>query len=189
METAWIAMGSNLGDRGANLLEAADRVAGLAGVDALARGPLRETAALVRPGAPAQRAYLNAVARVGTRLDPPGLLRALQRIEHAMGRPPAEAREVWAPRTVDLDLLFHGRSAGRWPEPALELPHPRWGERAFVLLPMLDVDPGFIGPGGAACAEKLQLLLGVEASADPRAESQQDLEPLPARRGFPAASP
>ncbi len=63
-----------------------------------------------------------------------------------MGRPAAAEREVWAPRTVDLDLLFHGRSADRWDDPPLVLPHPRWAERAFVLLPIVDVEPGFVSP-------------------------------------------
>ena len=139
-------MGSNVGDRGANLLEATRRLAAVPGVAGLARGPFRETAAVVLPGAPPQRGFLNAVARVRTSLDPPGLLREMLAVERAMGRPDARERAVWAPRTVDLDLLFHGRSAGVWADPPLELPHPRWAERAFVLLPIVDVEPGFVSP-------------------------------------------
>ena len=139
-------MGSNSGDRGANLLEAVRRLAAVPGVSGLVRGPFRETAAVVLPGATPQRGYLNAAARMQTTLAPVPLLRELQAIERAMGRPPAAEREVWAPRTVDLDLLFHGWSADSWNDPPLVLPHPRWAERAFVLLPLLDVDPDLRSP-------------------------------------------
>ncbi|MBB6441314.1 2-amino-4-hydroxy-6-hydroxymethyldihydropteridine diphosphokinase [Phycisphaera mikurensis] len=143
-EHAWVALGSNLGDRGAHLLAACRRLAAAPGVASLVRGPFRETPALVLPGTPPQPAYLNAAARLETTLGPAALLDRLQAVEAALGRPAGSGRGVWAPRTVDLDLLFHGRSAAS--DARLTLPHPRWARRAFVLLPILDVEPGFVSP-------------------------------------------
>ena len=179
MATAWISMGSNVGDRGANLLEAARRLAAVPGVSGLARGPFRATEAVVLPGAPPQRGFLNAAARVEATLDPPQLLRAMLGVERAMGRPPAERRAAWAPRAVDLDLLFHGRSAGAWADPPLQLPHRSWSTRAFVLLPVLDVEPGFVSPEQTPRAA-LGLLRGLCRSGVP------DKNPEVPERGGPA---
>lgn len=141
-------MGSNVGDRGANLLAAAAALSALPGVHSLARSPLRETPAQVLPGAAPQRSFLNAAARFETCLGPLALLAAMQGVEGGLGRPSEAERERWAPRTVDLDLLFFGRSADSFPPqgPKLVLPHPRWAQRAFVLLPLLDLDPAFRSP-------------------------------------------
>src|SRR5690606_32556738 len=91
-------------------------------------------------GGPAQPDYVNAVAVARTRLAPASLLAALHRVEHAFGR----TREVrWGARTLDLDLVQYGDpSAGTdvtSDEELLTLPHPRARERAFVLVPWLDV--------------------------------------------------
>lgn len=92
---------------------------------------LFETAAV---GGPDQGDYLNAVTVVETVLDPRSLLDALLEIERAMGR----TRTVrWGPRSIDLDLLFHGES--EIDEPGLRVPHPRLHERRFVLDPLLEV--------------------------------------------------
>lgn len=80
--------------------------------------------------------YVNAVATLQTRLTAPELLRLLQRLEAVAGR---ERPYLNAPRTLDLDLLFYGDA--RMDSPDLQLPHPRWASRAFVLLPLRDLCP------------------------------------------------
>jgi 2-amino-4-hydroxy-6-hydroxymethyldihydropteridine diphosphokinase len=91
----------------------------------------------------AQLDFVNAVAGVITRLDPPALLSELQAIERTMGRP--ERHEHWGPRIIDLDLLAFGNE--RRSDPALTLPHPGIVERNFVLYPLLDIAPELELPG------------------------------------------
>jgi 2-amino-4-hydroxy-6-hydroxymethyldihydropteridine diphosphokinase len=85
--------------------------------------------------------FINAVARIDTRLTAPDVLDALQAIEHRAGR---LRPYVNAPRSLDLDLLFYGDACMH--SPRLTLPHPRWRERAFVLVPLADVWPQRVGP-------------------------------------------
>jgi 2-amino-4-hydroxy-6-hydroxymethyldihydropteridine diphosphokinase len=79
---------------------------------------------------------VNAVAQLDTCLSAPDLLDALQALEIKAGR---ERPYVNAPRTLDLDLILYGQS--RIDSPRLQVPHPRWRDRAFVLLPLADVSP------------------------------------------------
>ena len=145
-QRAWVGLGANLGDaRGA--LQAA-----VAAIAALPRSRLAAVSSIYR-SAPMDGGgpdYLNAVAAVDTGLAPEALLQALQAIEAAMGR---ERPFPNAPRTLDLDLLLHGlwRLAG----PRLVLPHPRLHQRAFVLLPLLELAPGLTVPGLGALAHWL----------------------------------
>jgi 2-amino-4-hydroxy-6-hydroxymethyldihydropteridine diphosphokinase len=85
--------------------------------------------------------FINAVARINTRLTAPDVLDALQAIEHQAGR---LRPYVNAPRSLDLDLLFYGDACIH--SPRLTLPHPRWRERAFVLVPLAEVWPQRVGP-------------------------------------------
>jgi 2-amino-4-hydroxy-6-hydroxymethyldihydropteridine diphosphokinase len=85
--------------------------------------------------------FINAVARINTRLTAPDVLDALQAIEHQAGR---LRPYVNAPRSLDLDLLFYGDACIH--SPRLTLPHPRWRERAFVLIPLAEVWPQRVGP-------------------------------------------
>jgi 2-amino-4-hydroxy-6-hydroxymethyldihydropteridine diphosphokinase len=85
--------------------------------------------------------FINAVARIDTRFSAPEVLDALQAIEHRAGR---VRPYVNAPRSLDLDLLFYGDACMQ--SPRLTLPHPRWRERAFVLVPLTDVWPQRVGP-------------------------------------------
>jgi len=94
--------------------------------------------------------YLNAVAVLRTGLSPEALLAALQAIEQAHGR---ERPYRNAPRTLDLDLLLHGIKV--LDTPALQLPHPRMHQRAFVLAPLLEIDPGVQIPGRGAAVDWL----------------------------------
>jgi 2-amino-4-hydroxy-6-hydroxymethyldihydropteridine diphosphokinase len=135
----YLGLGANLGDRLACLQRAVDLLKA-AGLRVVASSRVWETAPV---GGPDQPDYLNAVVRVETELAPMQLLAACQRVERALGR----VREVrWGPRTIDLDVLLFGDVTME--DPALTLPHPRMLERAFVLLPLLELDPDPMLPDG-----------------------------------------
>ncbi|MEI7447156.1 MAG: 2-amino-4-hydroxy-6-hydroxymethyldihydropteridine diphosphokinase [Burkholderiales bacterium] len=135
---AWIGLGANLGERGATLEAAIDALRVLPRTRLVARSRLWASAP-VDAGGPD---YLNAVARLDTRLDPHDLLAALQRIETRFGR---ERPYANAPRTLDLDLLLAGDATVD--TETLVVPHPRLHERAFVLRPMADIDADIVVPG------------------------------------------
>lgn len=124
-----IALGSNLGDRAANL-RAALRELDARGVSIDARSSIWETPPV--PGD--QPRYLNAVVASETALEPEPLLDLLKHIEWQLGRRPSRR---WGPRPIDLDLLFWGDS--RYESERLVVPHPRIAERAFVLAPLAEV--------------------------------------------------
>ena len=132
-----IALGSNLGDRDAELDEAEDRLAVLlSGAVASAR---YETDSV---GGPADApAYLNEVVVGSTLLAPRPLLEALQAIEMAAGR---ERPFLNAPRTLDLDLILYGDFV--IDEPGLAVPHPRFRDRLFVLQPLAEVAGDWVDP-------------------------------------------
>lgn len=124
-ELAFIALGSNLGDRAGYLARARSALAALPGCRLLAESDVEETEPI---GPVGQGAYLNQMVALETTLEPHALLAALQRIEHAEGRVRGER---WGPRTLDLDIvLFGGRTVT---SPALTLPHPELPHRAFWL--------------------------------------------------------
>ena len=130
MTTVYIALGSNLGDRLANL-EAA--IATLApAVSVTARSAIYETAPMYVTDQPA---FLNMVVRGETDLAPEPLLAHLKGIEAALGRRRGGVR--FGPREVDLDILLYGDAV--LTAAALDIPHPRMAERAFVLRPLADV--------------------------------------------------
>jgi 2-amino-4-hydroxy-6-hydroxymethyldihydropteridine diphosphokinase len=123
MPRAYVALGSNLGDRHAHLALARDRLARLPGTVLLGASPIEETAPL---GGLDQPPYLNQMVALDTTLAPRALLEACQRIEAEAGR---LRRERWASRTLDLDLVRFGDLVIE--EPGLTLPHPALGERPF----------------------------------------------------------
>jgi len=129
---AWIGLGANLGDRGAALARAVEALAALPGTQHVRVSGLYASAPIDAGGPD----YLNAVAELSTRLAPLALLDALQAIEQAAGR---ERPYRNAPRTLDLDLLAHGEQ--QLDTQRLTLPHPRIGERAFVLRPLAELAP------------------------------------------------
>lgn len=132
-----IALGSNLGDRDQFLDEAEDRLATLlSGAVASARYETEPVGG--PPGAPP---FLNEVVVGTTALAPRALLEALQGIEQASGR---ERPFLNAPRTLDLDLILYGDFV--IDEPGLQVPHPRFRERAFVLEPLAEVAGDWIDP-------------------------------------------
>ncbi len=158
----FLGLGSNLGDRLANLGRAVELLAAEAGVRVVRSSRVYETEPV---GGPEQPPYLNAVIEVETDLGPRELLAACQRVEAALGRVRAER---WGPRTIDVDVLTYGDA--RISEPGLEVPHPRMHERGFVLVPLAELDPDPPLPGGRRLAH-LRLppgaVLGVRPFAPP----------------------
>jgi len=130
---AAIGLGSNVGDKRANLDGAVERLAGVAGVRVTARSGYYRTEPW---GFTDQDWFLNACVAVTTTLPPQALLAACLAVEQQMGRRRAER---WGPRIIDLDVLFYGDEV--LDEPGLEVPHPRLLERAFVLAPLAEIRP------------------------------------------------
>jgi len=153
---AVIALGSNLGDRRVHLEVGLARLAREPGVSVQACSSWHETAPVGGP--PGQSPYLNGVAQIETELSPRELLAKLQEIEARAGRDRAhEARN--GPRTLDLDLLFHGEQHLR--EPGLEVPHPRLEEREFVLAPLSELEPErLLEKSGRTVRDQLRHLRG-----------------------------
>ncbi len=139
-EHALLGLGSNLGDRLGTLQRAVDLLAAEHGLSPSRCSRVWETDPV---GGPPQPDFLNVVLRVEVDLTPHELLAACQRVEAALGR----VRDVrWGPRTIDIDmLLFDELSID---DDDLTVPHPRMHERAFVLMPLLDVDPEAAFPDG-----------------------------------------
>ena len=141
---AFLALGSNLGDRLATLQRAVDLLAAVPGVEVVRSSRVYET----EPVGPPQPDYLNAVVEVRTSLAPGELLTACLGVEDALGRIRAER---WGPRTVDVDVLTYGdRDVD---EPDLTIPHPRMHERGFVLVPLLELTADPRLPGGRHVAD------------------------------------
>jgi len=136
--TAFIGLGANLGNARATVLAALQRLAALPGTRLSAQSSLFRSAPVDAGGDD----YVNAVARIETMLAAPELLAQLMAIEQAYGR---ERPGVNAPRTLDLDLLLYGRE--RIATASLTVPHPRMTLRAFVLIPLLQIDPLIEIPG------------------------------------------
>jgi 2-amino-4-hydroxy-6-hydroxymethyldihydropteridine diphosphokinase len=144
-ERALLGLGSNLGDRLANLQAAVDLLDRRPGVRVLRSSRVYETDPV---GGPPQPEYLNAVVETETSLEPRELLTACLDVEHELGRVRAEG---WGPRTIDVDVLtFDERTID---EPDLVVPHPRMHERAFVLVPLTELTADPMLPGGRRVTE------------------------------------
>ena len=150
---AVLSLGSNLGDRLAALQGAVDALEEHDSVRIIAVSRVYET----RPvGGPPQDPYLNAVVLIETTLRPGAVLELAQQIEEAYGR---VRLERWGPRTLDVDVIVVDDIVSA--DPRLTLPHPRAHERAFVLVPWLEIDPSAVVPGEGPVAE---LLSGLDTS-------------------------
>ena len=133
--TAYIALGANLGDPRAALLQAITDIGVLDGVTLVGRSALYRSAPVASSGPD----YVNAVVKIETVLDAPALLARLQQLEQLAGRARPHRN---APRTLDLDLLTYGDA--QIDSPALVVPHPRMLERAFVLVPLAELAPQLV---------------------------------------------
>ena len=152
MTIAYIGIGSNQGDARAHVLQAFEELARLPGTRLEGRSALYRSEPVDAPG---QSDYVNAAGGVDTDLTAAQLLAALQDIELRHGR---ERPTRNAPRTLDLDLLLYGDTA--FASAMLTLPHPRMHQRAFVLMPLLDLDPRLEVPGRGAARDLLARCAG-----------------------------
>jgi 2-amino-4-hydroxy-6-hydroxymethyldihydropteridine diphosphokinase len=158
MPRVGIALGSNLGDRSANLQAARDRLREIAtpGEPFLCASIYQTEPLLCPPGSPI---FHNSVVEISWEGDPFALLELTQSIEKHLGR--AGSPERNAPRLIDVDLLYFGDQT--IDTEALVLPHPRLGERRFVLQPLAEIRPGLVLPGHHhSIAQLLDLLASDE---------------------------
>ena len=130
--TIYLSLGSNLGDRAADMRRAVEAL-GPAGVRVARQSSLYVTEPV---DFPAQHWFLNCVLEAETNLMPRQLLHAVQEIERALGR---KKIVRGGPRAIDIDILLYGSSVVRAAE--LEVPHPRMAERRFVLVPLAEIAP------------------------------------------------
>jgi 2-amino-4-hydroxy-6-hydroxymethyldihydropteridine diphosphokinase len=153
-----LSLGANLGDRLAALREARRRILALPGLRLIACAPVYETDPVGVAPEHADKPFLNTVLVVETesRLEP--LAAALAEIEAALGR--VRSAERYAPRSMDIDVIYAASLSGR--HAGLDLPHPRWEGRRFVVQPLSDVRPDLILPGAS------RSISGVLVSLPPR---------------------
>ena len=155
---ALLGIGSNLGDRLATLQRAVDLLNAQPGVRVTRSSRVFETEPV---GGVVQPEFLNAVLEIETDLAPVDLLAATQRVESALGR----TREIrWGPRTLDVDILLIDELTVD--DAAIIVPHPRMHERAFVLVPLLDLRPAPTLPDGT---DLLRVRLQADGAVHPYA--------------------
>ena len=141
----YLGLGSNMGDRRANLDKALDLLSQR--VEVLEVSPTYDTEAL---GDADQPRFLNLVCKLRTRLAPLGLLTLAKGIESKLGRRPSGRN---APRPIDIDILFFGDLVTETPK--LVIPHPRLAERAFVLVPLAELAPELVHPASGKTAREM----------------------------------
>ncbi len=128
----YLSLGSNMGDRRQLITTASAHIHKRIG-KIVKSSHLYET----QPwGKTDQDPYLNQIVMLNTLLDPRAMLEEITKIEREMGR---ERKEKWGPRTMDIDILFYGKRVIR--DKGLEIPHPELHKRAFILVPMMELDP------------------------------------------------
>ena len=157
-ETAFLGLGSNVGDRFAHLQAAVDRLHATDGIRVEEVSSVYETDPV---GGPEQEPYYNVVVRVATALSPRRLLKACAVVEQTGGR---IRHERWGPRTIDIDILLYGPRTVQ--TKSLQIPHPRLVQRAFALIPLAEVAPGWALPDGTrltAAIGRLAPITGIGA--------------------------
>ncbi len=137
-ETAYIGLGSNLGDREKNIRLALQAMERTGGIRLVRSASLYDTDP---EGVREQPRFLNTAARIETTLPPRELLSAVKDIEKDLGRLPGER---WGPRAIDLDILLYGERIIS--SESLTVPHPLMGERTFVLKPLAEMEPQLVHP-------------------------------------------
>jgi 2-amino-4-hydroxy-6-hydroxymethyldihydropteridine diphosphokinase len=161
-DLAFLSLGANVGDALETLTAAVYAIDDLDGLAVEEVSGVYETAPWPPPDDPRhvpQDPYLNVVVRARTSLAPHGLLRETQLLEAAFGRDRAREQR-WGPRPLDIDLLLVGDA--QVDDDVLTLPHPRMAERAFVLVPLLEVWPGGVLPDGRRVTQALAALAPLE---------------------------
>lgn len=149
VNTVYIGLGSNQGDKIKNLRDALCAMKSIGDINITRTSSLY----LSEPwGKPNQPEFINQVAEIETELSPQDLLIHLQNIEIKMGR---RRSEKWGPRLIDLDILLYGREEFNTPE--LTIPHPYMRERLFVLLPLQEINAELIFPGDGAKIEEVSI--------------------------------
>ena len=151
---AFVGLGANLGDAAATVRDA------MRALDVLPQTRLLRASRLYRSrawGVETQPDFINAVAMLESRLPARTLLDELLAIERAHGRD-RNAETRWGPRTLDLDLLLHGEAI--IDEPGLRVPHPHLHERAFALLPLVEVAPDAVIPGRGLARDIAAVMAG-----------------------------
>lgn len=158
---AWVGLGGNLGEVPQVLRDAAAALSAVPGVRGMRLSSLYRTPAWGRTDQPD---FVNAVAVLDTDRAPMELLDALLDIERTFGRTRSDhAGDQWGPRTLDLDLLLYGDAVITLP--GLTVPHPRLHQRAFALVPLLELDADIVIPRIGAAADALVRVdrAGIEA--------------------------
>ncbi len=135
-ERVFVAVGTNLGNRLGNVVEARRRLHGVSDLQVVATSRLVQTPALLLPGDLPQPDFLNGVFELRCALEPVDVLRVLLRVERSMGR---VRTSRWAPRVIDLDLVLFGERVVDLP--GLQVPHPGLASRRFVLEPLATLAP------------------------------------------------
>ncbi len=154
VQCAFIGLGSNLGDRESNLARACTELEKISGVAVQALSPVYFTEPQEMKEQPW---FANQAARLAIRISAVRLLEHLLAIETAMGRKRSTDPALrYGPRIIDLDLLLVERQTIS--SPVLTLPHPALEHRAFVLIPLRDLDPALRLPSGRTCDEALASL-------------------------------
>ncbi len=151
MSIAYIAIGSNLGDRLKNCETAVERLIQDGVTKKVIKSKWCETEALIPPSPPFSKGgrggifnppFINGVIKIETSLSPTDLLHLTQSIENKLGR--VRTGKKWEPRTIDLDILFYDDLIVD--EPDLKIPHPELHKRMFVLEPLCDIEPTLLHP-------------------------------------------
>jgi 2-amino-4-hydroxy-6-hydroxymethyldihydropteridine diphosphokinase len=163
--TVYLGLGSNLGDRRANLERAMVALRSHPAVQGLVVSSFIETEPVGGP--PDQRPYLNGAARLETDLEPQSLLAELKSIEHALGR---RKGPRWGPRLIDLDILLYGNIVLETED--LVIPHPRLRERLFVLRPLAEIAPQARDPVTRKAIKTLLAALESSPSSGPATPPQ-----------------
>ena len=138
--TAYLGLGSNLGDREASLAEAMSHLADTPNLTLVRSSSIYETAPW---GYTEQPDFLNCVLEIETHLSPVSLLRRAKQVEREIGRQPGRR---YGPRLIDVDILLYGGLTLRLDDPDLQIPHPRMERRAFVLVPLAELTERLVHP-------------------------------------------